>query len=121
MPISASVAMIPRSRSSSKWRASVSPSGRSTSASHAASSPTRARSSARETSGSVSDGNTALATRPVISWNDSQFGCGGEPVRTSSPLPSGRGEYEETERRRISTRSPSSSRSARGINETRYE
>ena len=71
---------------------STSPSGRSTSASQAASSPTRARSASRESSGSVSVGKTAVATRPVSSENAAQSGAAAAPVRTSSPLPSWRGE-----------------------------
>ena len=113
--------MIPRSKSSSKYLRRTCPSGRSNSASHAARSPTRARSCARERSGSVSVGNTARATLPVSSSNAAQFAPGGSPERMSRPVPSWRGEYEDTERRRISVFSPSCSRSARGINETRYE
>ena len=48
-----------------------------------------------------------------------QASCGAASVRTSSPLPSGRGVYEEIERRRSSTPRPRSRAIASGSSQTR--
>ncbi len=66
VPINASVSTTPRTTSSANRRSSASPNGRSNNSPQATGSSTSVRSSVRDGNGSVSDGKTRCATRPVI-------------------------------------------------------
>ncbi len=135
VPMSASVRTTPRTRSWATLRSTSSPSGVCRSSHHAC--PIAALASAVVGSGSVMLGKSAWASAWVRSpkvcqapWSAAAPTAANErrvasasPVSTSSPRAGspGTGVYEATRRRRSSRESPSSSRTARGMSETRYE